>query len=104
MSDDEWEPDPIEIPIDGTLDLHHFPPREVKSLVKDYLEECRALGILEVRIVHGKGIGTIREMVHSVLRRLEFVESFGQGGMAGGGWGATLITLKPASDGPGAGA
>jgi DNA-nicking Smr family endonuclease len=89
-------PEAIEIPIDGTLDLHTFSPREVGELVPDYLAECRARGILEVRIVHGKGTGALRRSVHAILGRLpEVVESFRLGDERGGTWGATLVTLKP---------
>tara|TARA_B100000809_G_scaffold247011_1_gene275565 strand:- start:486 stop:791 length:306 start_codon:yes stop_codon:yes gene_type:complete len=91
---DEAE-DPIEMPIDGTLDLHTFHPRDVKQLVPDYLEECRARGILQVRVVHGKGTGVLRETVHAVLDRLAYVASYSPGGMGGGGWGATLVVLHP---------
>jgi dsDNA-specific endonuclease/ATPase MutS2 len=89
------EPPPHEIPIEGVLDLHTFLPREVKPLVRDYLEECRARGLREVRIVHGKGTGALRETVHAVLRGLEFVEGFCLAGEGSGGWGATVVTLKP---------
>ncbi|HQG46977.1 MAG TPA: Smr/MutS family protein, partial [bacterium] len=54
------EPDPIPIPIEGALDLHTFAPREVKELVPEYLTACREQGILEVRIIHGKGTGALR--------------------------------------------
>jgi len=83
----------IELPIDGVLDLHAFRPRDVKELVPDYLRECRIRGILEVRIIHGKGTGTLREIVHGVLRGLPEVESFRLAAGDGGGWGATLVTL-----------
>ncbi|MGH8016956.1 MAG: Smr/MutS family protein, partial [Opitutaceae bacterium] len=59
--------EPVEIPINGVLDLHTFRPAEVKDLVPGYLEECRARGILQVRLIHGKGTGTLRETVHALL-------------------------------------
>jgi DNA-nicking Smr family endonuclease len=85
----------VDFPIDGTLDLHTFRPDEVRELVPDYLAECRAQGILQVRIIHGKGVGTLREMVHSLLSKMPEVESFRLAGEEGGGWGATIVILKP---------
>ncbi len=85
---------PIEIPIDGTLDLHTFQPGEVKQLVPDYLQECLHKGIYQVRIIHGKGTGTLRRTVHSVLKRLPVVASFNLAEAGGGGWGATIVYLK----------
>jgi len=81
-----------EIPIDGTLDLHTFDPREVGELVPHYLSLCRERGILDVRIIHGKGTGALRERVHALLRKLPDVESFALAGDAGG-WGATVVRL-----------
>jgi DNA-nicking Smr family endonuclease len=87
--------DPVELPIDGVLDLHAFSPRDVKSLVVDYLAQCRERGILEVRIIHGKGTGTLRRTVESVLEKLPEVSSYRLGQEKGGGWGATIVLLKP---------
>ena len=89
---------PIELPIDGVLDLHTFHPRDVKELVPDYLAECRERGILEVRIIHGKGTGALRRTVHAVLSRLPEVVSFGLAMETAGGWGATMVTLHPLAD------
>jgi DNA-nicking Smr family endonuclease len=85
----------LDFPIDGTLDLHTFHPREVKELLPEYLEACRRRGILEVRIVHGKGTGALRETVHAILERLPGVASFRLAGEDRGSWGATLVVLEP---------
>lgn len=90
MDNDE----PVRLVIDGTLDLHAFHPSDIKSLVPDYLEECRQAGIHNVRIVHGKGIGNLRRTVHAVLQRLDYVASYRLAGEDGGSWGATLVTLR----------
>ena len=82
---DTFDDAPVEFPIDGTLDLHTFNPREIKQLVPDYLEECRKKGILQVRIIHGKGIGNLRRTVHSILSKLPQVASFKLAGEDGGG-------------------
>ncbi len=84
-----------EWPIDGVLDLHLFRPKEVGDLVPGYLDECRKRGILEIRIIHGKGTGQLRERVHAVLRRLPGIISFGLAPANLGGWGATIVELTP---------
>jgi len=86
-----------EMPIDGVLDLHMFQPRDVKELVPDYIDACRERGILDLRIIHGKGIGVLRETVHAVLRRRDDVERFSLAGDAGS-WGATVVRLRPAEE------
>jgi DNA-nicking Smr family endonuclease len=85
----------VELPIDGELDLHTFAPHEVKELVADYVDECATRDILELRIVHGKGTGALRRQVHAVLARHELVVAFRLGDEHAGGWGATLVTLRP---------
>lgn len=93
--DELSDSEPVELPIDGVLDLHTFHPGEVKELVPDYLEECQRRGILEVRIIHGKGKGTLRRIVHSILKKHPKVKSFNLGGHGAGSWGATLVDLLP---------
>ena len=86
--------EPVEVPIDGVLDLHAFRPDEVKDVVRDYLEACKERGILHIRIIHGKGIGTQREIVHSLLAKLPSIASYRLADETGGGWGATIVELK----------
>lgn len=86
---------PIEHPIDGTLDLHTFDPRDLDRLLPDWLEACRERGLLEVRVVHGKGTGVLRARVVAILDRLDVVLRHRTAGEDGGGWGATLVTLRP---------
>jgi DNA-nicking Smr family endonuclease len=87
--------EPVAIPITGELDLHTFRPAEVASLLDDYFAECRKRGLRRVRVVHGKGTGTLRTTVHAHLRRSPGVAGFAQGDETSGGWGATIVTLKP---------
>jgi len=94
------DPEPVEIPIDGILDLHTFQPPEIKDLLPDYLAACRERGILQVRVIHGKGTGTLRRTVHSILERLPEVTSFRLAGEDEGGWGATLVELRPGAELP----
>lgn len=91
---DPSEPEPVEIPITGELDLHTFRPSDLGELLPAYLAECAARGIHEVRVIHGKGTGTLRATVHALLKRSPLVESFRSGNETSGSWGATLVTLR----------
>src|SRR5512141_3013820 len=84
---------PVEMPIDGVLDLHTFSPKDVKDLVPEYIGECLRRGITEIRIIHGKGTGTLKAIVHSLLKNDPRVTSFKDAGIDSGGWGATLVKL-----------
>ncbi|MGB9864030.1 MAG: Smr/MutS family protein [Candidatus Saccharicenans sp.] len=86
--------EPVEVPVDGVLDLHTFQPKEVKELVNDYIEECLRRGIYDLRLIHGKGTGTLKAIVHSVLKKHPAVASFKDADLTAGGWGATEVILK----------
>jgi DNA-nicking Smr family endonuclease len=94
MEDNNYTDNAVEFPIDGTLDLHTFSPREVKELLPAYFDECRARGIYEIRVIHGKGTGMLRETVHSLLRKLPGISSFRLADVTGGSWGATIVQLQ----------
>lgn len=85
--------EPREYPIDGTLDLHHFRPEELGSLIPEYIEACRERDIYSLRIIHGKGTGALKRSVHALLERNSHVESYRLAGDRSG-WGATLVELK----------
>ena len=88
------EEEPVRIPITDVFDLHTVPPRDVKPIIEEYLEEAHRLGFKALRIIHGRGIGVQREMVRSILGKTAFVESFSDAPAEAGGWGATIITLR----------
>lgn len=84
---------PVRIHITDTLDLHTFKPEEVGDLLEEYLECCREKNLLEVRIIHGKGTGVLKNRVISHLKKNPRVVRFTDAPMEAGGWGATLVTL-----------
>jgi DNA-nicking Smr family endonuclease len=86
---------PVTLQIDGVLDLHTFNPREIGRLVPDYLYECRQRGILEIRIIHGKGIGNLQRTVHSILAKRHDVTRYAFASATFGGRGATIVSLSP---------
>ncbi len=90
------EPEPFPLPITEVLDLHAFAPRDVPSVVEEYLRASRDQGLMLVRLVHGRGRGVQRAEVQRVLGRMTAeVEWFGDAPPASGGWGATLVRLRP---------
>jgi dsDNA-specific endonuclease/ATPase MutS2 len=90
----DHDPDPIEFEITDALDLHTFRPSDVGDLVPDYIELALEKGFTRVRIIHGKGIGTLRTTVHKLLERDPHVERFQLADQTEGGWGATVAWLK----------
>lgn len=86
--------EPIEIPINGELDLHTFQPGEVKDLLEEYINACLEKKIISLRIIHGKGKGILKQKVHSILKKNPRVASFTDAPAEAGGWGATLVCLK----------
>jgi DNA-nicking Smr family endonuclease len=94
--DDDGEPndEPFVLPITGELDLHAFAPQDVASVVTEYLAACRERGLLEVRVVHGRGKGVQRAVVRRLLATLPEVEAFDDAPPGSGFWGATLVRLS----------
>ena len=90
---------PVEIPIDGVIDLHTFAPRDAANVVYEYLNVCSQKGILEVKIIHGKGKGVLRRTVESALHRHPLVLSFTQDS-GPSSWGATIVFLKRSENPP----
>ena len=86
--------EPIAVPIEDALDLHTFAPRDVASVVEEYLAAAAARGFRDVRLIHGRGIGVQREIVRGVLSRHPAVESFADAPPEAGGWGATIVRLR----------
>jgi len=80
--------------VEDSIDLHTFSPRDVVSVVEEYLEEAAAKGYREVRLIHGKGKGVQRAAIRSVLSRHRLVEAFSDAPAGAGGWGATLVVLR----------
>ena len=91
-TNDDVTPHPL--PVNGLLDLHTVDPKDVHWLVPDYIGACRAQGILDVRIIHGKGIMALQRTVHALLAHDQNVASFKLADESSGGWGATVARLK----------
>ncbi|MBF0498185.1 MAG: Smr/MutS family protein [Deltaproteobacteria bacterium] len=93
LEENPFGEDPVVVPITDVLDLHPFSPREVKFLLEDCLEEWVRRGVAEVRIIHGKGQGVMRDTVRAFLSRSPHVRAFHPGDEWSGGWGATVVYL-----------
>jgi dsDNA-specific endonuclease/ATPase MutS2 len=89
------EPDPVELPVEDVFDLHAFAPRDIAIAVEAYLEAAHDHGLEQVRIIHGRGIGFQRERVRAMLSKSPLVQWFGDAPAEAGGWGATIVNLKP---------
>jgi len=85
---------PVVLPIEDHLDLHPFQPKDIPSVVEEYLEQCQEAGFTEVRLIHGKGKGIQRSILRSLLSKHPAVRSFHDGPLEAGGWGATIVVLK----------
>lgn len=95
MTDPRGERAPVEVEIGDTIDLHSFQPRDVASVVREYLDAAEEKGLTELRIIHGRGIGVQRQTVRTILSRDPRVSGFGDADPASGGWGATWVRLAP---------
>ena len=92
-ADSPFDP-PIVLPIDDQLDLHPFQPKDIPSVVEEYLDQCKQAGFQEVRLIHGKGKGVQRNIVRALLEKHANVESFRDAPLEAGSWGATIVILK----------
>ena len=86
--------DPVRVPIEDSIDLHPFAPKDIPSVVESYLEAAREAGFEEVRVIHGRGKGVQKERVRQVLARSEHVAHFEEATSDRGGFGATVVRLK----------
>ncbi len=91
---DDFIEAPFHLPIDGTLDLHTFSPKDTENLLDDYIDACLEASILDIRVIHGKGSGAMRDRVYRFLVRHPAVVSFKRAPEEAGGWGAVLVRLR----------
>ena len=91
------EPEPLRVPVEDSLDLHAFAPRDVRPVVDEYLKEAAARGFREIRLIHGRGTGAQRASVQGLLAGHPLVERFFDAPPERGGWGATVVVLKAAT-------
>jgi len=89
--------EPVVLPVEDFIDLHAFAPKDIPSVVEEYLEQCALAKFREVRIIHGRGTGVQRNIVRSILQKHPLVLSFRDASAEAGGWGATVVLLKIAT-------
>ncbi len=94
MIPDDPEEEIVRLPVEDVFDLHSVSSKDLEAVVEEYLAEANRIGLKELRIIHGRGIGVRRELVRAILARTPFVASFGDAPAEAGGWGATLVTLR----------
>ncbi len=94
-NENETDDDVFVVPIEDAIDLHHFHPREILGVVDAYLDAVIEKGLFEVRLIHGRGKGVQRANLHRRLRKDPRVERFAESPPDRGGWGATIVWLKP---------
>jgi DNA-nicking Smr family endonuclease len=87
--------DEVILPIEDSIDLHAFAPRDIPSVVESYLEAAQEAGFREVRVIHGRGTGFQKERVRQVLAKSPLVEGYEEATPDRGGWGATVVKLRP---------
>jgi len=99
-AEDESPPEVVQVPVEPTLDLHTYDPRELEPLLDDYLREAHAMGYETVRLIHGKGTGVLRSRVRLFLARHPLVRAAHDAPPALGSWGATVVHLASAQEAP----
>ncbi len=87
-------PEPVDLEITDSIDLHSFQPRDIRSVVEAYLIEAFKKQFPIVRIIHGKGVGVQREIVRKVLSESDLVKSFKNAPEFSGSWGATIVQME----------
>jgi len=80
------------VPIEDSIDLHAFAPRDITSVVDEYVSAAHEAGLREIRLIHGRGKGIQRGMVQQTLERHPLVEQFWDA--AGSHLGATSARLR----------
>jgi len=86
--------EPVRMPIEDVIDLHTFNPKDVPDVLHAYFLACIDTGIYSVRVIHGKGSGSLKRRVYGILAKNPTVVSYRDAPPEAGGWGATLVELK----------